>query len=77
MQYGSKANRKQNNACIVARNNVQLNNGGTIMKFTLNNNLYSIGYDGKNKIATCNGYKIPIKSYKKAQRIYFSVKKGR
>jgi hypothetical protein len=77
MQYGSKVNRKQNNACIVARNNIQLNNGGNKMKFILNSNLYSIGYNGKNKVATCNGYKIPIKSYKKARRIYFNIKKGR
>lgn len=77
MQYGLKGNQKQNNACIVARNAVQSINGGTIMKFTLNNSLYSVMYDGKNKIALCNGYVIPMKSFKKAQRVYMSVKRGK
>ena len=47
------------------------------MKFTLNNSLYSVMYDGKNKIALCNGYVIPMKSFKKAQRVYMSVKRGK
>lgn len=47
------------------------------MKFTLNNNLYSIKYHGKNKIALCNGNAIPLNSFKKAQRIYMNVKRGK
>lgn len=47
------------------------------MKFTLNGCLYSVMYDGKNKIALCNGNAIPLSSFKKAQRVYMSVKRGR